>query len=57
MSVSFGIIRDHFGTIEVHSEPGEGATFVIRLPACQEVGTTPHPAETMQESEHELTPA
>ncbi len=32
LSVSFGIIRDHGGTIRVESEPGRGATFVIRLP-------------------------
>ena len=33
LSVSFGIIRDHEGEIEVRSEPGAGAEFVIRLPA------------------------
>jgi len=32
LSVSYGIIRDHGGTIRVESEPGQGATFVIRLP-------------------------
>ena len=32
LSVSFGIIRDHGGTIRVESEPGQGATFFIRLP-------------------------
>lgn len=32
LSVSFGIIRDHEGEIEVRSEPGAGAEFVIRLP-------------------------
>ncbi len=32
LSISYGIIEDHAGRIEVESEPGRGATFVIRLP-------------------------
>jgi signal transduction histidine kinase len=32
LSVSFGIIRDHGGVIEVSSEVGRGTTFRIRLP-------------------------
>jgi signal transduction histidine kinase len=35
LSVSFGIIREHQGTIAVESEPGRGTTFVIRLPVAQ----------------------
>jgi signal transduction histidine kinase len=35
LSVSFGIIRDHEGRIDVRSEPGAGAEFVIRLPAAE----------------------
>jgi C4-dicarboxylate-specific signal transduction histidine kinase len=34
LSITYGIVRDHSGTIEVHSGPGRGATFVIELPIC-----------------------
>jgi C4-dicarboxylate-specific signal transduction histidine kinase len=32
LSITYGIIRDHSGTIQVHSSPGTGAAFVIELP-------------------------
>lgn len=32
LSVAFGIIRKHEGSIGVHSVPGKGTTFTIRLP-------------------------
>jgi signal transduction histidine kinase len=32
--VSRGIVREHGGDLTVESQPGEGATFVIRLPAA-----------------------
>jgi len=37
LSLSYGIVQDHGGTINAQSEPGQGATFVIELP----VGVTP----------------
>jgi signal transduction histidine kinase len=33
LSVSFGIVRRHGGDITVQSQPGQGATFTVRLPA------------------------
>ena len=32
LSVGYGIVRDHGGTIEADSAPGRGALFRIRLP-------------------------
>ena len=32
LSVSYGIIRNHGGTVDVHSREGEGTRFTIRLP-------------------------
>ena len=32
LSITYGIVRDHGGTIAVDNRPGEGAAFVIELP-------------------------
>jgi signal transduction histidine kinase len=37
LSVSYGIVQTHGGTLSVHSAPGAGATFRISLPAEQSV--------------------
>jgi signal transduction histidine kinase len=34
LSVTYGIIESHGGSIEVRSPPGQGATFVIGLPSA-----------------------
>lgn len=36
LSMVFGILKRHNGTVEVHSEVGRGSTFHIWLPACAE---------------------
>jgi PAS domain S-box-containing protein len=32
LSVSYGIVREHRGTMDVQSAPGEGTTFLLRFP-------------------------
>ncbi|HCI78529.1 MAG TPA: two-component sensor histidine kinase [Ktedonobacter sp.] len=32
LSITYGIIKDHQGTITIDNHPGEGATFLIQLP-------------------------
>ncbi|HEX5816123.1 MAG TPA: PAS domain S-box protein [Methylomirabilota bacterium] len=39
LSVSYGIVEDHRGTIDVESTPGKGTTFVVSLPVADTRGT------------------
>jgi signal transduction histidine kinase len=34
LSVSYGIIQDHQGTVDVQSVPGRGTTFVLAFPTA-----------------------
>jgi signal transduction histidine kinase len=36
LAISFGIIKEHHGTISVESEIGKGTTFFVRLPITAE---------------------
>jgi C4-dicarboxylate-specific signal transduction histidine kinase len=44
LSITYGIIRDHGGTISVERSAGEGATFLIRLPRATAVREETSPA-------------
>jgi len=35
LAISYGIVERHGGMIEVSSQPGQGATFVVKLPVCR----------------------
>ncbi|MBN1572768.1 MAG: PAS domain S-box protein [Deltaproteobacteria bacterium] len=48
MSIVYGIITDHNGTIDVESEVGKGTKFIIQLPITQEI---------IREEEEEYTKA
>jgi C4-dicarboxylate-specific signal transduction histidine kinase len=44
LSITYGIVKEHGGTISVVSPPGEGATFLIQLPlACPDTSETSAP--------------
>jgi signal transduction histidine kinase len=44
LAMTYGVIKRHRGTIDVESQPGEGTTFRIRLPAGADRPVAPRPA-------------
>jgi signal transduction histidine kinase len=36
LAISYGIIKEHKGTISVESQVGRGTTFTVRLPVTTE---------------------
>ncbi|OHE67607.1 MAG: hypothetical protein A2Z99_13485 [Treponema sp. GWB1_62_6] len=45
LSVAYEIIKNHGGSIDVQSEPGQGATFTIRIPLTEEGRSAPEKGE------------
>ena len=56
LSVSWGIVKRHGGTIEIESDVGVGSTFVVRLPASKEEAMAParEPAPVIARAAHVL---
>lgn len=44
LAVTYGIVQEHHGTIQVASQPGKGAEFRVELPLLVPVGTEAEPA-------------
>ena len=52
LSLSFGIIQDHEGTIRLQSPPGQGATFIVDLPVGSPL--SPCPTEIREDESRNL---
>jgi len=50
LSLCYGLIREHGGNITVSSEPGQGATFTIELPATADLAPSDSPAPAKDEA-------
>jgi C4-dicarboxylate-specific signal transduction histidine kinase len=43
VSISYGIVKDYEGTIEIQSQEGEGTTFILTFPVSIDAGKPTHP--------------
>lgn len=43
-SVTYGIVHDHRGAIQIENEPGQGANFVLTFPVAEGALPLPGPA-------------
>ena len=48
LSVTYGIVRQHKGSIDVRSRPGEGSSFIVYLPAAEQVSACDDKQATYQ---------
>ena len=48
LSISYGIVQEHGGTMEVHSELQRGTRFVIRFPAAERAGNPDRAADGLR---------
>jgi signal transduction histidine kinase/ActR/RegA family two-component response regulator len=50
LSLCYGLIREHGGTIAVNSQPGQGACFIIELPATDDIAPAESPLPAKAEN-------
>jgi C4-dicarboxylate-specific signal transduction histidine kinase len=50
LSITYGIIKDHEGTIQVDNRPGEGACFLIQLPLSRRGFSAQHSSQVRRAS-------
>jgi K+-sensing histidine kinase KdpD len=48
VSVTYGIVHDHRGAIQIESEPGQGASFVLTFPVAEGAPSLPGPADDVR---------
>jgi len=57
LAIVNGFVRQHDGTVSVHSSPGEGARFVVELPAAEKLWEAAKPKQVKQARQPGSLPA